>query len=134
MNTYIPSTEDIYRITFITMRGWRLDYDMRWRKEGCARQLTYNEKESNDYYLRNKLESPYDGKDFLLDDAYDYELNLSPKTEPVMAYHINYNTGDKIWYIKIEDKILVTRIITHDGITWVLGNKHLTYPQKVTSF
>jgi len=130
MNTYIPSTEDIYRITFITMRGWILDYDGRWKKEGCKRDLTYNEKESNDYALRHKFEPKYDGKDFLLDDAYDFEFNKGHDQSPIMSTHIVYNTGDQIWFIKIGDKTLVTRIITHDGITWLLGDKALSYPYK----
>jgi hypothetical protein len=128
MGTNVPDTLEIYMICYITMRGWSL-VDGRWEKEGCKRNLTYNEKESNDYMTRNKMSPRYLGQDFLLEDAYNRELYSSTPQEVVMATHIAYNTGDQIWYIKIGDKILVTRVITHDGITWVIGDKSLSFKE-----
>ena len=69
MNTYIPTTADIYMICFITMRGWRYEYGS-WYKEGYKRTLAYYEEESNDFSARNNLPLKYDGTDFSLEQAY----------------------------------------------------------------
>ena len=69
MNTYIPSTQDIYMICFITMRGWRFEQPS-WQKDGYKRELSYHEKESNDYYKRNDMKERFFGLDFDLETAY----------------------------------------------------------------
>jgi hypothetical protein len=107
------------------MRGWNLDYYACWQKAGVVRPLTFNEKESNEHFAKYRISPKYLGTDFLLKDAYEYELALENHQECLMVTHTKYNTGDQVWYIKIGDKTLVTRIITHDGITWLFGDKKL---------
>ena len=41
--------------------------------------------------------------------------------------HVKYNTGDKISYIIFVGKIIVTKIETHNGITWELGDMVLKH-------
>jgi hypothetical protein len=123
------NAENSYRICFITMRGWKL-VDGRWEKEGCKRELTFNEKESNDYSARHNLGQRYFGKDFLLDDAYEYQLYSVENPEPMTVTHRQYNNGDQIWFTEIGDKTLVVRVITYDGVTWLLGDKALMHPYR----
>ena len=33
--------------------------------------------------------------------------------------YIIYNTGDQIWYKLFNNKMIVYKLITHDGITWI---------------
>jgi len=81
MNTYIPTIEDIYMVSYITIHGWKLNYDGRWEKDGCSRPLTYNEEESNSFYIRNDMEPRFLGTDFLLKDAYYLQLEEDEKKE-----------------------------------------------------
>lgn len=47
--------------------------------------------------------------------------------------HITYNTGDQVWYKEVSGEKVVTKIITHDGVTWETGKtfsgKQLRLPE-----
>ena len=77
-NAYIPTVEDVYKICFITMNGWKL-VDDHWEKEATTRKLHYHEEESNDYYAKNNLSQRFFGTDFSLDQAYDLQLLANEK-------------------------------------------------------
>jgi hypothetical protein len=38
MNVYIPSTEDIHQVAYLTLHGWELS-GLQWRKKGFARKV-----------------------------------------------------------------------------------------------
>jgi len=74
MNVHIPTEMEIFRIAFVTMRGWKLGYNHdEWTKPGVIRELHYHEKESNEFAAKHKQEHRFDGTDHSLEQAFMYE-------------------------------------------------------------
>ena len=68
MNVHIPTEMEIFRIAFITMRGWRLNYNKEWFKKGQVRPLTHDEEYQNKF--AHSKEYLVDGTKFDLATAY----------------------------------------------------------------
>lgn len=54
-------------------------------------------------------------------------MEIVATTVDQKEHHIKYNNGDQIWYIMLNDQMLVTKVISHDGVTWQTGNKDLKH-------
>lgn len=71
-------------------------------------------------------------------------METTALTTDQQEVHVTYNTlvherdekpshweKDQIWYILMGDRMLVTRIATHDGITWQTGQPDLIMGKRI---
>lgn len=77
-NVYIPTTEDIYKICYLTMNDWKFSsYENKWKKEGQFTKVPPSVKQdSYGYYTPDEWE---DSELWDLEDAYDHQLELERK-------------------------------------------------------